>query len=61
MQVSSIDPFLKIFIGPQLLCNVTLDSTVQETESALCTHTSPLFRLTSQLGHRGLGAGFPGR
>ena len=39
MQVSSVTPFFKIFIGLQLLCNVTLDSTVQETESALCIHT----------------------
>ena len=33
----------KIFIGVQLLYNVVLGSTVQQSESAICIHISPLF------------------
>ena len=35
--------FLKIFIGVQLLYNVVLVSTVQQSETAIHIHISPLF------------------
>ena len=44
--------FLLIFIRLQLLYNVVLVSVVQQSESATCTHISPLFfGFSSQLGH----------
>ena len=47
-----MNAFLKlIFIGVQLLYNVVLVSAVQQSESAICIHTSPFFRSPSHVGH----------
>ena len=43
--------FFKIFIGVELLYNVVLVSTLQQSESAIHIHISPFFVFPSHLGH----------
>ena len=45
--------FKLIFIGVELLYNIVLVSTVQQSESAIRIHISPLFGFPSHLGHHG--------
>ena len=51
--------FLLIFIKVQLPSNVVLASTVQQSEPAVCRHTSPHFWIPSHLGHHIALSGVP--